>query len=1095
VSIARGEGVTYPDGSVSLYKAAFFHIGILEGTISSEITGVAAQDNILLGAVGYAIEDSVGSSPNGPVLFTPTKGTIVLPSPADRGGVATGISGDGRIKVGTATGSGPCYWDETNSVHILPHTDKAQSEALAISRDGSITGGYVAEDRENASAVEIGALWLTGDPRGKTRVDPPFGFDETVVYGLSTDGKTLCGGVSTASDSSSFASRTFVMNQGFMMSVLPTADEKGISFATGVTTVAAGTFNAVVGVTGDQAAYWVENKLVVLPSGTNSSYASAIDERAHTITGYITEAMGQNTAVIWDAFTKEQRGTVAGLLTNTYKIPLGKWMLTEANCISGDGYTIGGRGINPQGKYEGWVALLPAILYPPILGSPGPQHANLGEAFALTIDIKNFARLTGGVPTFSATGLPRGFSISEFGVITGKWSRDEAAPGDYTVTITAKNDVGSGSTTFTLTLPPPAPPQGTIDGDGFLMQNKPAGEPNYYTSAGNGVSANGQVTVGTDGIANDARAYTWTNTNGISGLPMVDGALRTYGIALAASADGNTIVGQAAVPPTEDGTERVAAVVWKPSAGTASKDKETATHYAESTATASTVSAINIGFFSAGTTSAANAVSADGSIVVGYGDDKQAGIFYQVYQAFRWTADTGMVGLGWLPGGTLFSQAWGISADGSTIVGVSASSNGTQAMRYTPAGGMAGLGLPVGATYGRAVAASANGSVIVGYNTFNDGDHAFRWTAAEGMTDLGVLAGDTSSRATAVSADGSIVVGQSAVGFNESRAFIWDKATGMHDLKSVIVAEDPRMAGWTLISANAISSDGKTITGAGRNPNGDLEGFTAVLQVRPAQPLNISTRMRVLTGDKVLIGGFIITGTESKKVVIRGIGPSLASAGLQGALGDPVLELHQGNSILVTNDNWKEHQAEVEATTIPPSNDLESAIVATLSPGAYTAILADKNNNPGIGLVEVYDLAAGANAKLANISTRGFVDTGDNVMIGGFIVGNGSVGGFGKVIVRAIGPSLTSAGVPGALPDTTLELFDGNGNSVATNDDWKLRPDGTSQQAEIEATTIPPKNDKESALVTVLAPGNYTAVVRGQNNATGVALVEAYNLQ
>jgi hypothetical protein len=132
---------------------------------------------------------------------------------------------------------------------------------------------------------------------------------------------------------------------------------------------------------------------------------------------------------------------------------------------------------------------------------------------------------------------------------------------------------------------------------------------------------------------------------------------------------------------------------------------------------------------------------------------------------------------------------------------------------------------------------------------------------------------------------------------------------------------------------------------------------------------------------------------------------------------------------------------------------------------------------------------------LANISTRGFVDTGDNAMIGGFIVGNASVGGFARVMVRAIGPSLSAAGVPGALEDTTLELFDGNGSTVASNDNWKLRPDASSQQAEVEATTIPPKDDRESALVSTLAPGNYTAVVRGKSNATGVALVEAYNLQ
>src|SRR5207237_1049689 len=154
----------------------------------------------------------------------------------------------------------------------------------------------------------------------------------------------------------------------------------------------------------------------------------------------------------WDASTKVQRGTVAGLLTNTYKIPLGKWMLTEANCISGDGYTIGGRGINPQGKYEGWIALLPRILHPPVLANPGPQHANAGEDFRVQVQLTNPGSLTSDY-VFSATGLPKGFNISQFGGgIRGTWSVDSATPGDYTVTVTAKNSEGSGSTTFILTL-------------------------------------------------------------------------------------------------------------------------------------------------------------------------------------------------------------------------------------------------------------------------------------------------------------------------------------------------------------------------------------------------------------------------------------------------------------------------------------------------------------------------------------------------------------------------------------------------------------------------------------------------------------------
>jgi hypothetical protein len=258
--------------------------------------------------------------------------------------------------------------------------------------------------------------------------------------------------------------------------------------------------------------------------------------------------------------------------------------------------------------------------------------------------------------------------------------------------------------------------------------------------------------------------------------------------------------------------------------------------------------------------------------------------------------------------------------------------------------------------------------------------------------------------------------------------------------------------------------------------------------------------MRVQGGDKVLIGGFIITGTDPKKVLIRGIGPSLSSFGIQGAIADPTLELHQGDATLTTNDNWKlksdgsSQQAEIEATSLQPGNDLESVIVMTLNPGAYTAILAGKNQGSGIGVVEVYDLAQGANSKLANISSRGFVDTGDNVMIGGFIIGGGNGAGTSSVVVRAIGPSLTGFGISGALPDPTLELHDGNGALLVSNDNWKVRSDGSSQQAEIEATSLQPTSDLESDIFSILTPGSYTAIVRDKANSTGVGLVEVYNL-
>jgi plastocyanin len=265
-------------------------------------------------------------------------------------------------------------------------------------------------------------------------------------------------------------------------------------------------------------------------------------------------------------------------------------------------------------------------------------------------------------------------------------------------------------------------------------------------------------------------------------------------------------------------------------------------------------------------------------------------------------------------------------------------------------------------------------------------------------------------------------------------------------------------------------------------------GMTGVVHVvgstTPSILGNISTRLRVETGDNVLIGGFIITGTQPKRVIVRAIGPSLSSF-FAGALADPVLELHgPGGFATITNDNWRsDQQAEIIATGIQPSNDLESAIVATLpaNNSAYTAIVRGANNGTGIGVVEAYDLDQTVDSKLANISTRGFVQTGDNVLIGGLIVlGQSPL----NVIVRAIGPSLP---VTGALQDPTLELHDSNGALIASNDNWR-----SDQEAAIIATGIPPSNDLESAIVRNLAPGLYTAIVRGANSTTGIAVVEAY---
>jgi hypothetical protein len=269
------------------------------------------------------------------------------------------------------------------------------------------------------------------------------------------------------------------------------------------------------------------------------------------------------------------------------------------------------------------------------------------------------------------------------------------------------------------------------------------------------------------------------------------------------------------------------------------------------------------------------------------------------------------------------------------------------------------------------------------------------------------------------------------------------------------------------ISSNAqvtIGANGAQINVTGPNP--------------PApKALNIATRMKVETGDNALIAGFIITGAQPKKVIIRGIGPSLPFPGI---LADPTLSLDNG---ALTNDNWRSTQEqEIIDTTIPPSNNLESAIVATLSPGAHTAILRGTGSSTGIGVIEVYDLESGSPVQLANISSRGFVQSGDNVMIGGFIIGGTYPA---KVIVRAIGPSLPFAG---KLANPTLELVNQNGGSIS-NDNWR-----ETQEADITATTIPPTQENEAAIVATLAPGAYTAVVRGADDTTGIAVVEAYNL-
>jgi glucose/arabinose dehydrogenase len=278
-------------------------------------------------------------------------------------------------------------------------------------------------------------------------------------------------------------------------------------------------------------------------------------------------------------------------------------------------------------------------------------------------------------------------------------------------------------------------------------------------------------------------------------------------------------------------------------------------------------------------------------------------------------------------------------------------------------------------------------------------------------------------------------------------------------------------------------------------PDGALYVLSVTGQVRriqaiPSQATNISTRARIETGDNVLIGGFIVTGTGSKDVLIRGLGPSLPAA-VPNRLADPFLDLRAGDGTpILTNNNWQDtQQAQISATGLAPSNSLESAIVASLQPGTYTAIMSGNGNTSGIGLIEIYDLNTGASSRLGNISSRGFVQTGDNVMIGGFIVGNNI--GAAKVVVRALGPSLASAGITNPLANPTLELHDSNGALIRFNNNWQ---EDATQAAQITSTGLQPSNSLESAIFAGLAPGLYTAIVAGFNGGTGIALVEVYEI-
>jgi hypothetical protein len=448
-------------------------------------------------------------------------------------------------------------------------------------------------------------------------------------------------------------------------------------------------------------------------------------------------------------------------------------------------------------------------------------------------------------------------------------------------------------------------------------------------------------------------------------------------------------------------------------------------------------------------------------------------------------------------GFTLFNQAPSINAGGT--VAIRANKNGERGIYAIAPGG--GLTTIAETTFAETSSYFTNFDGAPSIN--NAGTVVFQGT---GESIAGIFTGNGGGTTLIAQADfGGTIPFKSFIHFpaiNDAGTVVFgailrDGRQGIFAGPNIIGGQiNPTIPDKIIVTGDALFGSTVEYVGffRGLNQNGDIafnyklkNGVWGVAFATPLPTVlaNISTRLAVQTGDNALIGGFIITGTEPKKVIVRAIGPSLGS--VQGALADPTLELYNAaGQVIAFNDNWQDaQQAEVEATTIPPTDPLESAVVRSLTPGAYTAIVRGKGDTTGIGVVEAYDLDRTADSKLANISTRGPVQTGDNVLIGGFIVlGNDSQ----KVIVRAIAPSLA---IEGKLADPTLELRDGNGGLIAANDNWR-----STQETEVVATTIPPTNDSESAIVATL-PANgasYTAIVRGVNDTTGIAVVEVYAL-
>jgi cell division septation protein DedD len=640
------------------------------------------------------------------------------------------------------------------------------------------------------------------------------------------------------------------------------------------------------------------------------------------------------------------------------------------------------------------------------------------------------------------------------------------------------------------------------------------------TSQGFGVSPGG-VAVGRSVRSSGSQAFTWTLGGGLVGLPNLAG--RNHAVSNSAN-DNGIVVGTAAT--TLFGSDRLP-VIWQNGAVT------------------------QLPLPSGETIGDANGVNAS-VVAVGSidGGSLQQAVIYNGASATVITQTTS--------NGSFFVTAFGINDSGRIVgqgidpnnaarnVGIVYDMGDTAAFEVGAVPGANGaLAFGVG-----------NGGHVVGSSMMNQGSGMpFIWSDANGIVAIPLATGTSEGSARAVNSAGW-VVGQDSSAF--SIPFLWDGTTtyrladlipagsgwdldtnvfssalgisddgvivgtgvlngDIHAYAMVPVTSTPTPSPTATPTATPIATPTSTPTPAATpTPTSTPEATptptptttptpTPAATPTPtptptpsptpaAQAINLSTRMRVQTGNNVAIGGFIITGTAPKHVLLRAIGPSLAQFGVPDVLADPVLELHGPAAfVTVTNDNWRDNpmqEALIIADGIPPTNNFESAIDATLAPGAYTAIVKGQNNTSGVALIEVYDLSQAIPAKLANISTRAFVSTGGNIVIAGFTLGGNS--GDDRVVVRGIGPSLAPGSFPASavLADPTLELRDGNGALLVANDNWQ---DDQAQAAELTAAGLAPTKRRESAIAATLPPGLYTALLAGLNNGTGIGLVEVYD--